>query len=77
MSEMIDRVAKGIFHAEYGDQSYTFTKTEFLEYKRMAEGAIKAMREPTEEMMKVWGELLVPFGEYKWKQMIDAALEGK
>lgn len=42
---MVERIAQAIFAAEYDETSYTMTRSEKVEYTRMARAAIEAMRE--------------------------------
>jgi hypothetical protein len=75
MSEMIERVAR-VLHARDDYDGYTWH-----DYIPDARAAIAAMREPTDRMVHV-GTManLRQDGFFMggiWKNMIDAALEGK
>ena len=70
MTEMEDRVRRAIYAVDYGmvdfDNAHPLAQADAL---KRAKAAIRAMREPTEEMMKAW-ELI---GEECWASGIDAA----
>lgn len=82
--DMIEKVARAIFAAEYDDAGYTMTTGEKAEYLRMARAAIEAMRRPTHEMVQAsiyckpktvmaGGQLFQDIND-QYEAMIDAAL---
>jgi len=82
MSEMIERVARAIFRADYpeeGEGSEIAWEKRAHWYSEAARAAIEAMREPTEEMSEAGN---VPTYQWVdntaddvWSRMIDAALK--
>jgi hypothetical protein len=71
VSEMIEFVAQAIADNLYGDDET---------WRNAAVAAIKAMRNPTDEMLacgEQWGPPSDPMGLKRWQEMIDTALEGK
>ncbi len=92
MSEMIERVARSMFHAEnephkaetkYGELWDWLDVMPAVRERHMtnARAAIKAMREPTEEMIEKGSDARRPGNSRwgnshgTWKAMIDAALK--
>jgi hypothetical protein len=80
MSTMVERVAKAIYEAssEAPDGVWEEAPEGWrVEYRGMAREAIEAMREPTDEMIKVGvqtHEGVTYSGIPSWQAMIDAAL---
>ena len=85
--DMIERVARAIHAWEWDGQPHPEPFNEGRQhYSTAAKAAIEAMREPTEEMVEVTGNMPSPeqYGEegggwraahkMYWKVMIDAAL---
>lgn len=52
MSEMVERVARAIFHSNFPENEYeNFDEDSQNKYLESAKAAIEAMREPTEAMI--------------------------
>lgn len=76
MSEMIEKVAKAIWNVHVNDTFDQSARDDDPMYKDMAEAAIKAMREPTNSMIKSGDELSHDgSSEDIWKDMIAVALK--
>ncbi len=75
MSEMVERVARAVWEATYTSPwGSSSMDAELMEvFRSRAVVAIKAMREPTEAMLRASYEP-GPRGE-KWRAMIDEALK--
>ena len=76
---MIDRVAEAIWMENRPSDAPPYDELDFLDQgrvKMIARACIKAMRKPTEEMLKAgngaadWND-----GESAWEAMIDTALK--
>lgn len=79
MSEMVDKVAAAIYEHELQTypESAAAKKEFFIDsiYHDAVRIALKAMREPTEEMVKAaWADALAEDAKGVWCAMIDAAL---
>lgn len=92
MSEMIERVAKAIYeeddpwHKAWPWPNLNESQGSPEPYRRIAAAAIKAMREPTMDMVQRGAEDADPVGcclmapsnaADVWRIMIDAALKGE
>lgn len=80
MSEMVDRVAKELFLWQEGKSDWDTAEAESKEDAReAARAAIKAMREPTREMLRavMTFEPASPYRDlpWAWTDMIDEALK--
>ena len=83
MSEMVERVARSLYHAHSRNKPYDILQPEFQrQYEKQARAAIEAMREPTEAMEEA-GFQAGHEGDGEWEYaspastytaMIDAAL---
>lgn len=84
MSEMVERVARALYHAHSRNKPYDILQPEFQrQYEKQARAAIEAMREPTEAMKNAMCEAGpdTNSGEFSWDDAatvwtsgIDAAL---
>lgn len=77
MSEMVERVAKVLWDEIIGD-GIRKTERDEIEYKIIAHAVIKAMKEPTEEMIAAVGTgecFIEDHIEDFYKSMIEAALK--
>ena len=80
MSTMVERVAKVLCAAEYGDPEATyFDRPLWKNYAAKAREIIKEMREPTEGMTDAGNvptyQWVDDTAERVWSRMIDAALK--
>lgn len=83
MNEIVERVARAIWDAEFDrfEVASQYKGDEWKSYIPHARAAIEAMREPTEAMKAAphLGDLaqMETDTAYVWQAMIDAALETK
>jgi hypothetical protein len=77
---MIERVAKALYgaSAEFPDHTWEAADEDTRVYwSARARAAIEAMREPTLEMFEAGRPYMVDGPHEVWREMIDAALEGR
>jgi len=70
---MIERVARALAIAAFGEEYGPADVAIAAKMERMARTAIAAMREPSEEMLSAY-DACFEFS-HNWQAMIDAALE--
>lgn len=82
--EMVERVARRLWHLKYGTNWDDYHEDARAEFRQQARAAIEAMREPTETMIAAaWtersslDEAPTPGATFKllWQAMIDEALQ--
>lgn len=77
MTNMVERVARAIMMVNGFDMTPEEADNSWWAWRSDAEAAIKAMREPTDEMMEAANNVELAPWSSGWQAMIDAALISK